>query len=122
MGERRSGSHHLGAADVDAAVDLFFDVQVDDFFDVQVDVAGVLERLVAVDGGIDEHVVQKEELSGVLGVPPGRVRLEGLVEARISAEGGQEGGFVVRGSTQPPKDVRAHWAMASREASRSAAE
>ncbi len=93
MGEGGVGGHHLSAADNDAALD--FLINRDEY------VLDLIHRLVAVNGRIDDGVVEVE--AGFLDalVPGTGVLLEATVELGVGAQGAAEGGLVVRGATHP---------------------
>ena len=93
VGEGRVGGHHLGAGDVDAGVRLLLDGDVD--------VLHLLDRLVAVDGRIDQRVVEIEH--GLLAalVPGARVAGELAVELGVGAQRVEERGLVVGAAAHP---------------------
>ena len=93
VGERRARRHHLGARHDDAGIRLLLHVAVD--------VAHLLRRQVAVDGGMDDGVVdERHALLGEL-VPALRVVLPGRVELGVGAERAEERGLVVGRAAEP---------------------
>jgi hypothetical protein len=94
VGKSRVGRHHLGAGHVDAGVRLLLDGDVD--------VLHLLDRLVAVNGRIDECVVQIEH--GLLAalVPGARVAGELAVEIGVGAKRVEECRLVVGAAAHPP--------------------
>src|SRR5437660_6342295 len=66
---------------------------------MDIDVANLVYRLVPIDRRIDKHVIEEEDLLGVLLIPALSVLRVGRIEIGISSQRGHEGGFVVRGTT-----------------------
>ncbi len=93
VGERGAGRHHLGSGHDDAGVRLLLHVAVD--------VAHFLRRAVAVDGRMDDGVV--DERHALLGeaVPALGVLLPGRVELGVGAERAEERRLVVGRAAEP---------------------
>jgi len=93
VGEGRVGGHDFGVRDVDACDGLFLDGDVD--------VLNLLDRLVAVDGRIDQRVVEIEHRLLRSLVPGAGVVGELSVELGIGAERIEECGLVVGAAAHP---------------------
>ena len=93
VGERRARRHHLGAGHDDAGVGLLLHVAVD--------VADLLGRAVAIDGGMDDGVVDERHALLAELVPALGVLLPGIVEVGIGAERAEEGRLVVGRAAEP---------------------
>ena len=91
--ERRVGRHHLGAGDVDAGIRLLLDGDVD--------VLHLLGRLGAVDGRIDERVVDVQHGLLAAHVPGAGIVGELAVELGVGAQRVEEGRLVVGAAAHP---------------------
>jgi hypothetical protein len=87
------GGHHLGAGDVDAGVRLLLDGDVD--------VLHLLDRLGAVDGRVDERVIDVEHSLLAARVPGARIAGELAVELGVGPQRVEEGRLVVGTAAHP---------------------
>ena len=93
VGERGAGRHHLGAGDDDTGIRLLLHVAVD--------VAHFLRRAVAVDGRMDDGVVDERHALLREAVPALGVFLPGRIELGVGAERAEEGRLVVWRAAEP---------------------
>ena len=93
VGQHRAGRHHLGAGDDDAGVGLLLDMRAD--------VRHLVRRTVAIDGRMDDRVVDEGHALLAELVPAPRVVLIGIVEIGVGAERGEERRLVVGRAADP---------------------
>ena len=88
MRHGRAGAQHLRSADDHAVISFLHDVHED--------VADFMRGAAAVDGRIDEAVIQKEALRRVARVPSPRALIEGRVKLGLRCQAAHERRLVVR--------------------------